>query len=152
MATGRPPQPPTEAVRRKFQRQVRVDTECELAARRAMHRRGLRYRVNLPPLQGVRRRADVVFPRQRVAVFVDGCFWHGCSEHRTIPRNNGAWWLAKIEGNRTRDRHTDELLRTAGWDVIRVWEHDDPEEVADRVEARVRAATDADGRKGCDSD
>lgn len=138
MSLQRPPQPPTDATRKKFQQQARVDTACELAVRRALHRRGLRYRIDVAPLRGLHRRADVVFSKAHIALFVDGCFWHGCAEHRTIPANNRAWWQAKIDGNRARDSQTDELLSAAGWQVIRAWEHDDPEAVADRVESAVR--------------
>jgi DNA mismatch endonuclease (patch repair protein) len=82
----------------------------------------------------MRRRADVVFTRARVAVFVDGCFWHRCPEHSTIPTANRAWWIDKLDANVTRDRDTDAQLGAAGWLVIRVWEHEDPVRVADRIE------------------
>ena len=86
----------------------------------------------------MRRRADVVFPRQRVAVFVDGCFWHGCPEHRTDPRANADWWRAKIEANIARDRDTDARLRTAGWLPIRVWEHEQADVAANAIASAVR--------------
>ncbi len=111
------------------------DTAAELAVRSELHARGMRYRVDIPPLKGVRRRADVVFPRARVAVFIDGCFWHGCPEHATWPRHNAEFWRAKIETNRRRDLDTDRRLSEAGWEVVRAWEHEEPREVADRVEA-----------------
>jgi DNA mismatch endonuclease (patch repair protein) len=82
----------------------------------------------------LRRRGDIVFTRARVAVFVDGCFWHGCAEHGTWPKQNAEWWRAKITANRNRDRDTDRRLRDAGWAVIRVWEHEAAPTAADRVE------------------
>jgi DNA mismatch endonuclease (patch repair protein) len=119
-------------------RQARRDTKAELAVRRAVWRRGLRYRVDLRPLQGSRRRADLVFTRAKVAVFVDGCFWHGCPLHATAPKMNAQWWEEKLIANVERDRDTDERLGQAGWHVVRIWEHEDPEEAADRVEGVVR--------------
>lgn len=97
---------------------------------------GLRYRVN-QPLPGMpRRRADVTFTRARVAVFVDGCFWHRCPIHATTPANNGSWWARKLAGNVARDRETDAKLREAGWTVLRFWEHEDMEVASIKV-ARV---------------
>jgi DNA mismatch endonuclease (patch repair protein) len=115
------------------------DTPAEMRLRSALHGRGARYRVQVSPLEGLRRRADIVFPRERVAVFVDGCFWHSCPEHGTVPRANRSWWEAKLDGNRRRDLDTDERLRAAGWEAIRVWEHDDPDVAAAAILAAVRA-------------
>jgi DNA mismatch endonuclease (patch repair protein) len=81
---------------------------------------------------------DVVFPGSRTAVFIDGCFWHGCPKHRTWPKNNAKWWRAKIEANMARDRDTDEKLTVAGWFVVRIWEHEAVGDAADRIEAAVR--------------
>jgi DNA mismatch endonuclease (patch repair protein) len=100
----------------------------------------LRYFVDRAPLVGLRRRADVVFPRQRLAVYVDGCFFHGCPRHGTWPKHNAEFWRDKIETNRARDRDTDARLAAAGWSVIRIWEHEDPAAAADRVEQALRAA------------
>ncbi len=83
----------------------------------------------------MRRRADLVFPRRRVAVYVDGCFWHCCPEHATYPKNNARWWADKLAGNVARDRDTDARLGAAGWLVVRVWEHEDAQVAADRVQA-----------------
>lgn len=122
-----------------MERQGRRDTKPELAVRRAVWRRGLRYRVDVPPLRGTRRRADMVFTRVRVAVFIDGCFWHGCPEHATAPKANAEWWAEKLSANVRRDRDTDARLGEAGWLVVRIWEHEDAEEAAERVERVVRS-------------
>lgn len=87
----------------------------------------------------MRRRADVVFTKEKVAVYVDGCFWHSCPEHATVPKSNRDWWVDKLAANVRRDRDTDERLRAAGWEVIRVWEHADPSEAADAIEQVVRS-------------
>ncbi|GAA4808008.1 very short patch repair endonuclease [Actinomycetospora chlora] len=113
------------------------DTGPELALRRAVHALGLRYRVNARPLKQVRRTADLVFSRAKVAVFLDGCFWHGCPEHHTVAVTNSGFWATKVETNRRRDRDTDERLREAGWLPLRVWEHEDPDEASQRVRAAV---------------
>jgi len=115
------------------------DTKPELALRSAVHARGLRYRVSAKPLAGVRRTADLVFPRAKVAVFLDGCFWHGCPEHHTVASANAKFWADKVEGNRKRDRDTDGRLAEAGWVSVRIWEHEDAVEAARRVEEIVRA-------------
>jgi DNA mismatch endonuclease (patch repair protein) len=127
----------SESKRRAMQAQRVKDTAPELALRHLLHERGLRYRVDYPVLP--RRRADVVFTKAKVAVFVDGCFWHGCPEHGTWPRNNAEWWRSKIEGNRQRDADTNERLTEAGWTVVRVWSHEDPAEAAAEIEALVRS-------------
>jgi DNA mismatch endonuclease (patch repair protein) len=113
-------------------------TAAELALRRELHRRGHRYRVDLTPLPGLRRRADIVFPRARVAIFVDGCFWHSCPEHATVPKHNQAWWQTKLAGNVDRDRDTDHRLTQSGWIVLRVWEHEPASAAADRIEELLR--------------
>jgi len=122
-----------------MERQARRDTKPELAVRRAVWRRGLRYRVDLAPLPGSRRRADLVFTRAKVAVFVDGCFWHGCPIHATTPKSNTDWWEKKLAANVRRDRDTDARLADAGWAVVRVWEHEEPEAAAERIAAAVMA-------------
>jgi DNA mismatch endonuclease (patch repair protein) len=111
----------------------RRDTPAELALRSALHELGFRYRVDVSPVRGLRRRADLVFAAAKVAVFVDGCFWHGCVEHGTWPKTNAAWWRAKIEKNRERDRDTDSRLTSAGWRVVRIWAHEDVASGVDRV-------------------
>jgi DNA mismatch endonuclease (patch repair protein) len=112
----------------------RRDTPCEVALRSALHRLGLRFRIDRK-IQGTRRRADLTFVRARVAIFVDGCFWHGCPKHATWPKTNAEWWREKIEDNRRRDADTARCLRSGGWRVIRVWEHEDPRRAATRIVA-----------------
>jgi DNA mismatch endonuclease (patch repair protein) len=116
----------------------RRDTLPELAIRSELHRRGLRFRVDRSPLAGLRSRADIVFGPARVAVYVDGCFWHSCPEHRTKPKANAEWWEQKLRRNRERDAETDDRLREGGWEVVRIWEHEDPVAAADRVEQALR--------------
>lgn len=123
-----------DTTRARMARQRPRDTDTELALRRELHRLGLRYRVHRRPLPGVRRVADVVFGPSRVAVFVDGCFWHGCPEHATWPRSNAEFWRNKIEGNRRRDADTNKRLTEAGWAAQRIWEHEDPAAAARRIQ------------------
>lgn len=118
-------------------RQKSRNTGVEVALRRLLHASGLRYRIHRRPVKGVRREADIVFGPARVAVFVDGCFWHGCPDHATWPRNNADFWRTKIEGNRNRDLDTDARLAAAGWVAVRIWEHEDPAKAAERVRAIV---------------
>jgi DNA (cytosine-5)-methyltransferase 1 len=134
----RAPKASSPETRRRMQNVGKRDTPAERALRSALHRRGLRFRVDKAPLPGLRRRADVVFEAARVAVFVDGCFWHGCPLHVTWPQANGEWWRRKIERNRERDAETDQRLSEAGWRVIRVWEHDDLDEAAQQVARSVQ--------------
>lgn len=119
------------------------DTAPELALRRLLHARGLRYRVDAQVEPNVRSRADIVFRSVRVAVFVDGCFWHRCPEHATTPRTNAHYWETKFARNIARDRRVDAELATRGWNVVRVWEHECPEDAADRVAEVVATAKQA---------
>ncbi len=125
----------TAAASRRMAMQRTRDTACEMALRRELHRRGLRYFIHRKPIKGVRREADLLFPRARVAVFVDGCFWHGCPQHATWPKNNAQWWKEKINRNRERDADTDSRLIEGGWKSVRVWEHETADSAASRVEA-----------------
>lgn len=109
------------------------DTTPEIALRRELHRLGLRYRLHRPVVPGVRRRPDIVFGSRRVAVFVDGCFWHRCPKHRTEAKENSEFWRRKLAENSRRDRDTDRRLVRAGWRVLRVWEHEDPRVAAARI-------------------
>ncbi|NMO53839.1 very short patch repair endonuclease [Actinoplanes sp. TBRC 11911] len=111
-------------------RQRRRDTQPEIAIRRILHAMGLRFRVTLPIPGMPRRTIDIAFTRARVAVFVDGCFWHVCPEHRTSPAANAEWWATKLAKNQARDTATNEHLSGLGWTVIRIWEHEDPETAA----------------------
>lgn len=115
------------------------DTKPELALRRELHRRGLRFRVNFRPLQGLRRSVDIAFPGQSIAVLVDGCFWHGCPEHYRPSARNEEYWSDKVAANRARDLDTDRWLAASGWTVVRVWEHEPVAKAADTVENVVRA-------------
>lgn len=128
------PVPLDDIVRARMSAQARRDTTPELALRSALHRQGLRFRVHRRPLPSVRREADLVFPGFRVAVFVDGCYWHCCPEHGTEPRTNKDWWRHKLTGNQARDRDTDRRLWEAGWLPVRVWEHEPVDEAATRVQ------------------
>lgn len=130
----------TAGVRQRMQAQRVRDTRPELAVRRLLHAAGLRYRVDRAPLPGLRRRADVVHGPTRTAVFIDGCFWHGCPEHGNLPRANAVFWQTKLQRNRERDVETDGRLRAAGWTVLRAWEHEDPVDVARGVLSAVAAA------------
>jgi DNA mismatch endonuclease (patch repair protein) len=101
---------------------------------------GLRYRVDYPiPVHGRRPRVDIVFTRQRLAVFVDGCFWHGCPSHGGRPKQNSGYWTAKIARNQERDIEQSERLTAAGWTVLRFWEHEDPVAAADLVKKALDA-------------
>lgn len=123
-----------------MQAQPRRDTAPELALRRELHRRGLRYFVHRRPLKDLRREADIVFPQAKVAVFVDGDFWHGCPTHGRRKHNvNGWYWDEKIEGNKRRDADTDARLAGAGWVSVRVWECEEPGRAAARVQEVVAA-------------
>jgi DNA mismatch endonuclease (patch repair protein) len=102
------------------------DTPAELAIRHILHSRGMRYRVDVRADPALRRKADIVFSKAKIAVFVDGCFWHACPDHGSAPKSNAAWWQEKLQTNVARDRDTDERLAAAGWLVVRVWEHEDP--------------------------
>jgi DNA mismatch endonuclease (patch repair protein) len=140
----------SDAVRHRMSVQRREGTATELVLRRALHALGLRYRLHRAPLPGLRRKADIVFGPARVAVFVDGCFWHGCPEHgRRAHHVNGWYWPDKIARNRQRDEETGRLLSGAGWLVVRVWEHEvtgsdvrlAAERVRDILAGRRRATT-----------
>ncbi|MFE5729417.1 very short patch repair endonuclease [Streptomyces sp. NPDC056528] len=134
--------------RRSMQSNKGRDTKPELALRRAAHALGLRYRVSKRPIRDIRRTADLVFTRARIAVFLDGCFWHVCPEHFTVSRTNPEYWAEKAEKNRARDRQTDRLLQEAGWAVLRVWEHEDPHQAAARLKDLYDRRVAAQGDKG----
>ncbi|MFB7279921.1 very short patch repair endonuclease [Streptomyces hydrogenans] len=128
----------SSAARRRNMQAIRSrDTKPEQLVRRLLHAQGLRYRVATRPLPGLRRTADIVFRPVKVAVFIDGCYWHGCPEHYVAPRTNPGYWSGKVAGNMARDGDTDQRLQEAGWTVLRFWEHEPPEECASRIAAEV---------------
>lgn len=137
------PVPSSSGVTSRMSQQRRQDTGPEMALRRELHARGRRFRVGLRVPGVPRRTIDIAFSTSKVAVFVDGCFWHACPEHGTAPRANSGWWSAKLQRNVWRDRDTDAVLETAGWRVVRIWEHEQVSAAVKRVEATL-------GSDGCD--
>lgn len=129
--------PSSPEASRRMARVRQRGTDVEIELRRALHALGLRYRLQVPLSRKPRRVADIVFVGARVVVFVDGCFWHGCPLHATWPKENAGFWRAKIEANRARDADTTRRLRELGWEVIRVWSHEDPVEAARLIFDRV---------------
>ncbi|WP_421118538.1 very short patch repair endonuclease [Aquihabitans daechungensis] len=128
------PEPTTSGASKSGKGNTRTDTKPELALRSALHRSGLRFRKDLRIKLGTfAARPDIVFTKRRVAVFVDGCFWHSCPEHGTSPKSNTDYWLPKLQANVARDRRNDEALEAEGWTVLRIWEHEDVGVAAERV-------------------
>ena len=121
---------PDAGVSQRMSRMPRVNTKPELALRRELHARGMRFRIHAP-LPG---RPDIVLTRARLAIFVDGCFWHACPQHFTVPKSNADWWRAKLEANVARDRRNDSALEALGWAVVHLWEHENILEAGDRIE------------------
>ena len=136
---------PTDAAASQVGRaNKRSGTKPEVCLRSDLHRRGLRFRKDLSIPTDLRKvRPDIVFTRAKVAVFVDGCFWHGCPEHQVLPRANPDYWVPKLHRNVERDREVDEALAAAGWTVVRVWEHEEPVEAGARIEKLVRSPNEA---------
>lgn len=127
------PVPSSSGVSRRMSRQRRRDTAPEITIRQRLHAQGYRYRVAWP-IPGLRRRTvDIAFTRARVAVFIDGCFWHSCPQHKTSPAANSDWWAKKLETNRLRDSETNAHLETLGWCVLRIWEHESPADAVARI-------------------
>jgi DNA mismatch endonuclease (patch repair protein) len=133
------PQASSPEVAHRMSIHPRRDTGPELAARRLLHAAGLRFRVIYKVPGAPRRTIDVAFTRLRIAVFLDGCFWHGCPEHGQLPASNQDWWKSKIERNRMRDADTTAILTADGWQVLRFWEHQTPEAVTETILAVVTA-------------
>lgn len=129
---------PGAGVSERMKRQRTKDTALEIAVRQILHRGGLRYRVHYPIPGLPRRSMDIAFPGRKIAVFIDGCFWHGCTIHRNIPAKNRGAWELKINTNRERDRHSEQHLITAGWTVMRFWEHVAAPEIAAQITVAVR--------------
>jgi DNA mismatch endonuclease (patch repair protein) len=128
----------SSAARRRNMQAIRSrDTKPERQVRSLLHAHGLRYRVAAKPLPGLRRTADIVFRPAKLAVFIDGCYWHGCPEHYVPPKTNPGYWSDKVARNMARDRDTDQQLEAAGWTVLRFWEHDPPEDCAVKIAAAV---------------
>ena len=121
------------SVRSRMSRQRRRDTQPELLVRQILHSRAVRYRVNTAPEPGMRCKPDIVWRGLRLAVFMDGCFWHGCPVHATSPKANKAWWARKLDDNVQRDLRTNSDLAARGWTVLRFWEHEQPGDVADTI-------------------
>ena len=138
------------ATRKSMQGNRSRDTKPEMAVRSAVHRRGIRFRVSARPQPEIARTADLVLRKTRIAVFVDGCYWHGCPDHHTQPATNAQYWADKIARNVERDSETTAYLQQAGWTVLRFWEHEDPEAVADRVQKAVQSALGYPGTTGTD--
>lgn len=127
----------SQTASRRLSQLRRRDTNPEIAVRKLLHADGLRYRVAYPIPGQKRRTIDIAFTRVRLAVFIDGCFWHGCAQHGTAPKSNAEWWTRKLEANRERDRGAEDLLVAIGWTVLRFWEHEDATDVARLVAARL---------------
>lgn len=132
-AIRRRPRASSKSVSARMSKQRRRDTEPELMVRRILFARGIRYRVDAKPEVDLRCKADILWRSTRLAVFVDGCFWHGCPIHATRPKANEEWWAQKLDGNIRRDRRVDADLAARGWSVLRFWEHEDPLMVADSI-------------------
>lgn len=128
------------ATRRVMQGNARAETSPERYLRSALHGQGLRFRKNFSPVPGMRCRVDVVFTAARLAVFVDGCFWHSCPAHGNAPRTNGDWWRRKLAANVERDHRNTAQLTEAGWTVLRLWEHEPVPTMVDRVTDALRTA------------
>ena len=133
--------PSSSDASRRMAKVRQTGTDTELALRREMYRIGLRYRIGYEVLRKPRRVADVAFPGRKIAVFIDGCFWHGCPEHATWPKRNADFWRQKIEANRQRDADTNARLEANGWTALRFWSHESPTKAAEVV-ARVVAEID----------
>lgn len=129
--------PSSPGVSARMSRQARRDTKPEVAVRKLLHAAGYRFRVNARVPDMPRRTIDIAFTRAKVAVMIDGCFWHGCPVHATQPKSNAEWWREKLDRNMARDRETTEHLAAAGWTVLRFWEHEAPDGAAELVAAAV---------------
>ncbi|MFF9900341.1 very short patch repair endonuclease [Streptomyces longispororuber] len=131
----------------RMSRQRSRDTTPEVAVRKLLHAAGLRYRLHTPVPGMPRRTIDIAFTKAKIAVFLDGCFWHGCPTHATQPKANAERWRTKLERNKQRDRETTRQLEAAGWVVLRYWEHENPVVVAEAVALTKAAVTKPDRRQ-----
>lgn len=127
------PAPSSDAALKRMKAAKPRDTAPEKSLRSELHKRGLCYRIDARPISELNRRADIVFRSAKVAIFVDGCFWHGCPKHGTQAKANAKFWKDKIRRNQERDAETNQLLKKAGWKVIRVWEHEKPEKTSEKI-------------------
>lgn len=127
---GTTPPPLNVVVSAQMSRMPTKSTLPEVAVRRALHASGIRYRLHRTDLPG---KPDIVLVGPRVAVFVDGCFWHACPQHCVFPKNNADWWRTKLDGNVARDRRNDERLRQAGWEPLHIWEHESTQAAISRL-------------------
>lgn len=127
------PAPSSDAALKRMKAAKPRDTAPEKALRSALHKKGLRFRVDEKPIMDLNRKADIVFRSAKVAIFVDGCFWHGCPIHGTQAKANAKFWKKKIRQNQERDADTNKELKKVGWKVIRVWEHENPEKAAEKI-------------------
>lgn len=125
--------PSSDAALKRMKATKRRDTAPEKALRSALHSKGLRFRIDQKPIKELNRKADIIFRSVKVAVFVDGCFWHDCPIHGTQAKANAEFWRNKIEQNRVRDLDTNKQLKKVGWKVVRVWEHEDPEKASRKI-------------------
>lgn len=139
MGSLQSPVPSSVSVSGRMSKQRRRDTKPELAVRKLLHAWGFRFRVNYPVPGMPRRTVDIAFTRARVAVFVDGCFWHACPDHATAPAANAGWWSEKLAKNQARDVATNDHLKGLSWQVVRIWEHEDPNTAAEKVASTVRS-------------
>ena len=130
------PRPLDQSTSNRLSLQRRSDTRPETLLRKELWARGYRYSLHRP-IPSTRRTIDIALVRHRVAVFVDGCFWHGCPRHGSTPSNNAVWWIRKLEANRQRDADTNRILKSQGWTVVRVWEHETVSVAANRVRRAV---------------
>ena len=134
------PEPKDGAATKIGKANRRTGTKPEVRLRSALHRRGLRFRKDhLLRAGGTRVHPDLVFTRWKVVVFLDGCFWHGCTEHQHVPKSNRDYWVPKLEANVERDRRVDAALGEADWEVVRIWEHEDLDVAVERVEAALKS-------------
>ncbi|WP_406505173.1 very short patch repair endonuclease [Streptomyces sp. NBC_01602] len=144
--------PSSLGVSARMSRQASRDTTPEVAVRKLLHAAGYRYRVNTRVPDMSRRTIDIAFTRAKVAVFLDGCFWHGCPEHATQPKSNAEWWRQKLDRNMARDAETTAHLVAEGWTVLRFWEHQSPVRVAKQVAEVVDRARFDRGARGVGGD
>lgn len=130
----------SQAARNTMQANRSRDTGPEMRIRRELHAKGYRYRVDARPIPHLNRRADIVFFSRKVAVFIDGCFWHGCADHYSGPKTNSSFWNEKVLANMARDQDTNEKLQESGWSVYRFWEHEPTERAVEKIQLAVGAA------------